>query len=72
MEKGFQITAAVAVAILGMYALYMKEVTLAATSLGILGGILNAPKQQPMPPATLSDVINQSIIEAATNKGVTK
>lgn len=43
MDKHFQLTAAVSVALLGAYSLYLKEVTLAATCVGILGGILAAP-----------------------------
>lgn len=46
MDKNFQIITAVSVALIGLYALYSKETTLAAASLGILGGILNAPKAQ--------------------------
>lgn len=43
MDNRFQIITALSVAALAAYSLYLNEVTLAATCVGILGGILVSP-----------------------------
>lgn len=58
MDKAFQLTAAISVAFLGAYSLYLKEVTLAATCVGILGGILTSPLKK------IQEVKNETTTDA--------
>ena len=55
-------------ALCGNTAISVACLGVTSTAMGVLGGILAAPKVQP-PAPTMSDLINQTIINAANQKG---